>query len=407
MKARLSFIYFAMFGFVGIHMPFWPVWLKSRGIDAMGIAALTALSFALKIVVTPWVSRRVDGGGSRRQVIRWLTLGLLLGVLLFPLTSGFVQIFALTTLAFACWSPVMALAESLTMSHAKARKLDYGRIRLWGSVAFMVVVSLSGRLLSGLGEPVLLWAIGAAAAVLCVAAWVLPADLPAAPHAPGARPQGASAAFWRSPWFVGFLLATTLIQGSHAAYYAFASIHWRQHGLGDGTIGLLWGMSLAAEIAFFAFGKPVVDRMGPVQVLLLGGLAAALRFTVIGMTANPAWIGLAQGLHALSFGASHFAAMRLIAERVDEGLSATGQGLYSAFNMGVGMGLFVLLSGPLYAQLGAGVFVVMAGFAMLGTAVMAWVRSQTLTRITAALAATPLAAVATGSCSAVPAASGR
>jgi len=157
MKARLSFIYFAMFSFIGIHMPFWPVWLKSRGIDAVGIAALSALSFALKIVITPMVSKRVDASGAKREAVVWLAFGLLAGCCLFTFTHGFLQIFLLTTLAFTCWSPIMALAESITTVAAKAQKLDYGRIRLWGSISFILVAVAAGQLLAGRSPDWILW----------------------------------------------------------------------------------------------------------------------------------------------------------------------------------------------------------------------------------------------------------
>lgn len=386
MKFRLSLMYFAIFSFVGVHMPFWPVWLKSRGIDAAGIAALTALSFALKIVVTPWVSKRVDISGRKREAVIWLAFGLLAGCLLFNFTHGFIQILLLTTLAFASWSPIMSLVESITMVNAKACKLDYGRIRIWGSISFMVVAIFSGRLLAGFGEPVLLWSVIVAAALLFSAALLLPRTPPSAARPvgsllPSTPPAAGSRPFVRSKWFLGFMMSAILIQGSHAAYYTFASIHWRDIGLHDETVGLLWGISLAAEIAFFAFGRPIVDRIGPINVIVLGGLAAALRWVFIGATADPFLLVPAQLLHALSFGASHFAAVRLISDRVDDSLSATGQGLYSAYVMGLGMGVFVLSSGPLYTAFGQHSFYLMSLVAAVGAAVMLATRRLDLVRI--------------------------
>ncbi len=373
MKTRLSLLYFSMFAFIGIHMPFWPVWLKSRGIDTVGIAALTALSFVLKIVVTPMVSKYVDTTGDKRKAVVWLASGLMLGCSLFYFTHGFVQIFLLTTLAFASWSPIMALAESITTVAAKAQKLDYGRIRLWGSISFLLVASFSGKLLQAFGEQVLLWAIVAATVLLWLAALALPRSTTPA-RAVGSKPTVSNSPFFQSKWFVVFLIATMLIQGSHAAYFTFASIHWRGHGLSDQAVGLLWGASLVAEVVFFAFGRSVVDRMGAVNVILLGGVAAAVRWAVIGITGDPLLLALAQLLHAFSFGASHFAAIRIISEKVDDSLSASGQGLYSAFIMGLGMGIFVLASGPLYAALGSGVFYVMSLVAVIGVATMAAAR---------------------------------
>lgn len=371
-KTRLSLIYFSMFAFIGIHMPFWPVWLKSKGISPTGIALLTALSFALKIVFTPMVSKAVDRTGKRRQAIILLAFGLFAGFLVFFALDSFWPILLLTTLSFACWSPIMSLAESLTTVTARERGFDYGKIRLWGSVAFMIVAVFSGKLLERYGEPVLLWSICAAAGLMFVASVLLPAgDTNTRKSA-----NAGAAVFFRSRWFVTFLVAATLIQGSHAAYYTFGSIHWRAQGLSDQAIGLLWGGSVAVEVVFFAFGKSLLGRLGAVRVIALGGVAAALRWLIIGATANLYLLLAAQCLHALSFGACHFAAMRIITEKVDPALSSTAQGIYSAFSMGIGMGIFVLLSGPMYGALQGMVFVVMGVVALAGTACMALLPSQ-------------------------------
>src|SRR5579859_2531923 len=159
MKARLGFMYFAMFAFCGIHMPYWPVWLSSKGLTDSQIAALTALAFSLKIVSTPVVASMVDGNGRRRDALVALSFGLFAFCTMFFHVSGFVPIFLVTTAAFACWSPIMSLCESLTTITAKKHRLDYGKIRLWGSVAFMLVAVCSGKLLQTLGERVLLWSI--------------------------------------------------------------------------------------------------------------------------------------------------------------------------------------------------------------------------------------------------------
>jgi PPP family 3-phenylpropionic acid transporter len=376
-KIRLGLLYFSMFSFIGIHMPFWPVWLKSKGISPSGIAVLTALAFALKIVFTPIVSSIVDVSGKKREAIVVLAFGLFAGCMLFFLTDSFLAIFLLTTAAFACWSPIMSLAESLTTVNAKRHGLDYGKIRLWGSIAFMIIAMSSGKLLEQFGEPVLLWSICGAACLLFVSACILPKTNF---EAPKAKKAGTSV-FFKHKWFVYFLLATTLIQGSHAAYYTFGTIHWRSVGLSDQMIGILWGSSMAVEIAFFAFGRPILNRLGPINVIALGGVAAALRWFAVGVTGNFWLLLAAQCLHALSFGASHFAAIRIISENVDDSLSATGQGAYSAFIMGIGMGIFVLASGPMYSQFHQVVFYIMSGVSLAGTAFILAMKSMELQRI--------------------------
>ena len=384
-KLRLGFVYLSMFAFIGIHMPFWPVWLQSKGITPSQIAVLTALAFALKIIFTPIVSKIVDRNGRKREAIILLSSGMLIGCSLFFIVDGFWAIFALTTFTFACWSPIMSLCESVSTLAARSHQLDYGKIRLWGSVGFMIVAVTAGKLLGLFGGPSLLWFITGAAALVFTAACLLPPN-----QATPAKDKVSGSVFFTSRWFVLFLFSTTLIQGSHAVYYTFGTLYWQAQGLSDGSIGLLWGASLAIEIAFFAFGRSLIGKVGAVNTIVLGGVAAAARWAFIGSTGNFGVLMLVQGLHALSFGASHLAAMKIITDRVDPALSATGQGMYSAFIMGIGMGAFVLLSGPLYTALNGQAFLVMALVSLTGAGLALLVRRLDLTYISAS--GSPLAA---------------
>lgn len=149
---------------------------------------------------------------------------------------------------------------------------------------------------------------------------------------------------------------TALLEGLQAAGLLFGAACL----LPEADDGVRRQASLASEVAFFAFGRPLVRRFGPVNVIILGGVAAALRWVGIGSTSDAMVLVAAQCLHALAFGAFHMAAIRIIAEKVDSSLSATGQGLYSAVIMGLGMGIFVMLSGQLYTAFGAGSFYLMS-----------------------------------------------
>lgn len=376
-KIRFGFIYFSMFSFIGIHMPFWPVWLEYKGISPTGIAVLTAISFALKIIFTPAISKIVDRTGQRRKTLIILAFGLFASIIVFSQTDSFIPILLLTIFSFACWSPIMSLAESLATITSKEQKFDYGKIRLWGSVGFMVVVIFSGKLLEDFDESALLWSICGAAGLLFISSCLLPK----VPISMVKSQEVNTSIFFKSKWFIYFLIATTLIQGSHAAYYTFGSIHWRAEGLSDQIIGMLWGSSVAVEVMVFAYGRALLSRIGSVNVLIIGGIAAACRWLVIGSTDNLVLLLIAQCLHALSFGACHFAAMRIITDKVDVSLSSTAQGIYSAFSMGLGMGVFVLLSGPLYSVLLGSIFYVMSVISLLGTACLLLLRSVKMNEI--------------------------
>ncbi len=365
--ARLACLYAAVFAVVGVHLPFWPVWLAAKGLGAMEIALVLAVSIGAKVIGNPVVAHLADRSGERRRPILRLALVSLASFALFAFADSFWPILAVSLLFFIVWPPIMPLAESLTMTAVGVGGYDYGRIRLWGSLSFIAAAVLSGHVLARHPASVLFWMVLAAAALTVVAASALP-DL-RAERAQRLRLPMIEVLRLRS--FALFLAAATVIQGSHAVYYAFGTLHWRSLGYSDDVIGALWAEGVIAEIILFAAGDRVVRRLGPGALIVLGGVAGCVRWALTGVSdALPVLIAV-QALHAFSFGASHLGAVHFIARAVPPGLSASAQSLYSTVVMGLGLGLLLFASGLLYASAGGGAYLVMAVLA-LGGAALAW-----------------------------------
>ena len=163
-----------------------------------------------------------------------------------------------------------------------------------------------------------------------------------------------------------FLLAATAIQSSHSVYYGFGSLHWSTLGYSSETIGWLWAEGVVAEIALFAYGAPLLARLGPARLLVLAGGAGMLRWTVMAGAVSLPLLLAVQLLHALTFGAAHLGAMHFMARALPEEWSSTGQSLYSATVSGIGFGVVMAGSGQLYAGLGAISYLVMASLAAIG-----------------------------------------
>ena len=202
------------------------------------------------------------------------------------------------------------------------------------------------------------------APALVIAAAVLTALACAA--LPDVRAPRASGSFsgvgalLRDPAFAALLAVAGLIQCSHAAYYGFATLHWRAAGVAPAVIGALWAEAVAAEVVLFAFSRRLLRRFAVAPLLAAAAGAGALRWLVIGATADVAALAAAQALHAASFGAAHLAAMRFIQRAVPPERSATAQGLYSAVAMGAGMALATMAAGALYESAPARAFQAMA-----------------------------------------------
>jgi PPP family 3-phenylpropionic acid transporter len=366
---RLAGYYGAWFGLGGVLLPFWPSWLDAHGLTRPEISLLLAAGMAARILATPLITRLADRTGERKRLIVLLTAMSFTCWALFPWAGGFAALLALSMVAQGCSSASMPLLEDMTLGAVRARGLDYGRIRLAGSITFLAAAFGGGLWLAGRAPDDVLGLMIALAALVVGAALLLPDLRPTEPLTfqffAGLRRVLATRGFRI------MFLAAGLIQASHMLYYGFGTIQWRAAGLSNGFIGWLWAEGVIAEIALFWYGARLLRRLHPAGMLLLGGSAGALRWLCTALTVDPAMLVALQVLHALSFGATHLGAMHFLREHVTPGLSATAQGLYSALPMGLLGGLTMLASGPLYGALGAGAYVAMAVMGAAGAA-LAW-----------------------------------
>lgn len=367
---RLSFFYVAFFVFGGIHMPFWPVWLAAKGIDAAGIALILSTGIGVKVVVNPLIAHFADRSGARRSIMLALIAGATVCFAAFFFVDGFAPILFVNLVFLAFWAPVMPLGESLTLLAARARGFDYGRVRLWGSLAFVAAAAGAGVLLAGRpGESVLYLLLPAAVLMLLAVAAVPDA------RAPAATGRFAALELLGSRPFLTMLLACTLAQASHAAYYAFATLHWQASGHSEAVIGALWAEGVVAEVVLFAAGPAVLRRCSPAALIVLAGAAGIARWAALAASAALPVLILAQALHAFTFGAAHLGAIHFIARHVSPSVSASAQSLYSATVMGLGIGIAIFAVGPLYTVSPAGAF-----FAMIVLSATALVPALSLMR---------------------------
>ncbi len=359
---RLALFYAAAFFLVGISLPFWPVWLTGRGLSAGEIGLVLAVAQCVKVVVNPLAGLIADRSDRRRAVMIGLAAINLGGFLLFVPARGWWPLLLINALTTAAASALLPLGETLALGIAYAHRLDYGRIRLWGSVSFIVAALAAGAVVGAGSSEIILGLLIGAAALNLLACLQLPA--------PVAAPSRLVRTDWRRLLFdrrqILFLLAATAIQASHSVYYGFGTLHWRALGYSTRTIGLLWAEGVIAEIVLFATGATLLARLGPARLLVLAGAAGVLRWSLMAGAASLPLLLFAQALHALTFGAAHLGAMHFMARSLPAEWSATGQSLYAAIVSGIGFGLVMAASGELYGAFGAGSYLVMAALAGFG-----------------------------------------
>lgn len=364
---RLALFYGAIFLLIGVFLPYFPVWLDWRGLDADQIAIVLAAPLFVRILFTPAVSFAADRLADRRATLRALAWGAALSVLLFQFASDFWGVLAVALLFALAWTSIMPLTEAVAMAGVRSAGLDYGRMRLWGSLTFIAATFAGGVALDLWGPRAALWLLMAAAFAVLAAAHLLPRPtghgrLEAATAPPPIRLKDALA-LARAPLFWLLLVTTGAVQGAHAVYYAFGTLHWQSLGISSATIGALWATGVVAEIVLFWVSGRALAVFGITGLIWLAGLAAIVRWTATALD-PPLWLLFPiQTLHGLTFGAAHLGAIHFISAAVPERAAATAQGLYAAVTAGILMGSATLAAGPLYAALGANAYLAMAALA--------------------------------------------
>lgn len=358
---RISLYYTAMFGMVGVTMPFYPAWLMSRGLDAAEIGLLLSCSMWVRVISNPVATSMADRLGERRRVMTCLAGAGLMTALLLPLAHGFWPLLLVAVGHTMVWAPVMPLGDNLALLTARERRLDYGRLRLWGSASFIATSVGAGLILKDRSQDLIIVLILTLLALTFVSTLFLP-DIPKRPAVPAkAAPVRA---LLTSPTFLLFVAAAALNSASHSVLSAFATIHWRAAGLSDDLVGVLWSAGVAAEIALFALGGRIAARIGALGLFGIAAFAGIVRWIGTAATTDFAALLALQTLHAFTFGAAHLGAMTFIGRAIPQHYSATAQGLYSSLSMGLVVGLTMMGSGALYAAFGGRAFLFMAALSL-------------------------------------------
>ncbi|WP_200372015.1 MFS transporter [Rhodovibrio salinarum] len=363
LHAALPFALFygAVFLTLGVYLPFWPVFLESRGLSGAEIGTVLALGTWAKTVINPLAGQLADRTGRRRTVLASLGLSALLASLLFTQVQGFWAVLLVHLLLFPTFHATIPIGDSQTMAAVAQRGFDYGRLRLWGSLAFILGVLGVGDLLTRLDGEAVLYGVMAGLVLVTIASRLLPPGLQS--RARGARaPLSALLGQGR---FLLFLAIGALLQASHAVYYGFSAVHWQAAGLSPTAVGWLWSEGVIAEVLLFACGTALVARVGPIGLLSLAALAGVVRWSVLAGTTDPISLSAVQALHALTFAATHLGAMHYITRRAPPGLQATAQGIYAGTTGGIAMGATMLAAGWLYDTIGGNAFLAMAGMCAL------------------------------------------
>ncbi len=366
---RLSSFYFLYFAALGTLAPYWGLYLKSLDFDAVAIGQLLAIPMATKLVapfVWGWLG---DHLGHRMLIVR---LGTMLTAALFVTVFwlyGFWELGLAMVLFSFFWNAVLPQFEVVTFRYLGARVPRYARIRLWGSIGFIVTVVIVGMLVDRQGPAVILPVLFGIYLALWISSMLVKDPDPEA-H-PTAQPSIMS--LLKLPAVIAFFVVCFLMQTGHGVYYAFYSIYMESVGYSKTLIGQLWALGVVAEVVVFLFMHRVLQCCGARRVLIVSLLLAAVRWLLIGNFPDSLLLLItAQLLHAATFGSFHAAAIHLVNHYFTGRHQGRGQALYSGLSYGAGGAFGTLASGFLWDSAGPTIAYGISALVSLLAMLIAW-----------------------------------
>ncbi|KAE9526450.1 3-phenylpropionate MFS transporter [Testudinibacter aquarius] len=342
-----SFIgYFAAYGVV---LPFLPVWLKSYHYSEETIGIVVAFSFLFRfagsMLFSQWV-KQPSALISMLRLIAWFSLGLVLAIAASSEIAWL--LIALIWLFNAVFGAGIPLTDALAGNWQRQLTLDYGKARLTGSLAFIGANLLGGYVLGLFGDRSMIWLVTALLLAYGVLQMLSPNPYPQNPdHSQKVQANVSYKTILANKQILALLAVLALLQGSHAAYYAYAVLYWAELGIGVELSGWLWGVSVAAEVLVFFFAGRLLKNCSLYSLLLVTSVVAVLRWIGMGWAEHFIPFLLLQTLHGITFALCHFVTIRYITG-CPSSYIAKLQALYNGVCSCLSVALFMLFAGVVY-----------------------------------------------------------
>ncbi|HCI96193.1 MAG TPA: 3-phenylpropionate MFS transporter [Providencia sp.] len=348
----LAIDYFTYFFAYSIFLPFWSVWLQGEGIDAEMIGVLLGVGLTARFLGAMFITPSVKEPSKLIMALRLLAGLSLIFSVGFAFGSHWAWLLFVMIGFNLFFAPMVPLGDSLAGTWQKQFSFDYGKIRVWGSIAFIIGSSLMGYLAGVWDHQSIMVALIISCLALLLGSMLKPAIMPTG----AAKVEGDDKLSFKQliadKNIVKFLVCVTLLQGAHAAYYGFASLFWKEAGYSDLVIGNLWSLGVVAEVIVFMLSHRLFRRWSARNLLLLSAFCGVIRWGLMGAFTSLPVLIIIQILHSGTFTVCHLAAMRFISARKENEIIPL-QGVYSALATGGGLAVLTIIVGYIYERVPA------------------------------------------------------
>jgi PPP family 3-phenylpropionic acid transporter len=373
-ELRSTVYYFTFFTTSGAATVYGGIWFQEKGLDATQIGIINALPVFIMLVLNIVVGRIADRASDWRQVI---VIGALLGGII-PIglffTYEFWGILLVWTLGAIPLSAVGPVADAATMRMTRRNGTDYGAIRAWGTVGYMIAIYLTGQIVTSLGGGAFLPFFVGLALLRGLASLGLP-NFRAPKDKQTLAAKGASRlGEVMKPWFLLPLVGWSMVFATHLILNGFQALLWKEQGISDLIIALLIALGAASEAGMMFVFKRFNARFPARLLILASAIVSVVRWIAMGFSPDVVWLVPLQLLHSVTFALGFMGCVHFIANWTSEDIAAEAQSFFQVLQQGFSVVALVVF-GWLVGLMGAHAYFAAAGLAALG-GLLIWLSMQ-------------------------------
>jgi MFS transporter, PPP family, 3-phenylpropionic acid transporter len=342
---QFAIAYLLYFVTGGLYLPYFPVYLTSRGLDVIQIGWILALNPLMRTIIPPLLGFIADLKRGPRFWGMLAAWGAVLGLLLVWWSTKYSVLVIGIIIYFIATSPTIPLMDSSVVQYLRDGSGRFGHIRLWGSVGFIITSFGLGLIYPNLPAIVIITSL--IGTHVLFALYVTKSQVP---YVPPEKPS------WRDipnlisrPAVALLLLAIFFNRMAGAPYNGFYTIFVRESGLGGDVVAITWGLAVLTEVLVMLAVDRYIDKLGMINVMAIGMLLEALRWFAYTLINSKLGLLLLAPGHGLAFTLTYVATVRTIALYVPANLNSLGQGLSAA---AAGLMLGLIGSGYLHQTAG-------------------------------------------------------
>lgn len=364
-KIILGSQYFLYFGIMGIFLPYFNLYCYHIGFNGFQIGLLSTLRSVTLVLFPLFWGTLSDKYRIRKPLYIMFNLASSFVWAFYFFTTNFWWMFAITFFYGVFYAPIISFLETFTMEVLGIQKNRYGKIRAWGSISFIGIVILLGKLIDMYTVEIIL-------IFILVISLIQTAISPAIPGKAPSKKQHKKMNF--KILFTGriiiFLTCGFLMLLSHGTYYGFFSIHLENLGFSGTFIGMTWALASISEIMTMLKSDWIFKRFRIENILIISFVIASARWLFLYATSSPFVILLTQLLHAITYGTFHMASILYIDQLTPSEAKTTGQAINNATSYGLGLMIGFFINGSLYERMGANHLFLLSGFIALSGGIL-------------------------------------